>query len=517
MAKLDDRNFILDKLYTDEIIKKGETLNQVYTGYETDDTRYRIVFKSYLIDYYCAVLTDQERVKELEVPAVFDAATLGNIQAAIKESSINKEMLQSYLEKKRLSCERARALGFSVDVCSNYIKGLETFLEYVPKTKPSVDVSFVVVKKFDRENYDKNALRIEGKPTSFRFFLETDLPKHGVNSSFTLQEEEQPKLLEEHQSKIDELKNDGGFAISFGNGLDGYNTTIKLFNQFIAEGWIITHVEILYPGDIEFTTITKAPQHILGISSAAILQFTDVDLTRVLEDKSFFLKDKKYYFNGTMLISMMRDTKKLTILTLASRDDFHDIAIAPLISQTIGKTTEVKSLVPITNKQKPSALYPTGNPDELMTKDKMTSQQNTKDKTISQQNTLEVLQLMRKSIYTTDLYHVLRYAIKNDDAKLEFFTLTGKLFLYPAKVTSFTSDADIEAKAKDDTSPAILLSRFRTVLKTSGASKLHVFATLKTDDPEDDRMTIANMKTIAYANRLRSTADKPPKTKIPKP
>jgi hypothetical protein len=468
MARPDTTNFILEKLREVGIIKKDEAkLNQEYTGYDKDFATYMKVCRSYLIDYYCAVLTDQERVDKLEIPAVFDTAMLDEIKKVIIESSINTAMLQSYLEKKRLSCERAEVLGFPADVitqCSDYIKNLETFLEYVPENKFSVDVSFVGTLVNKTYRTIANKLRTEDY---LKFYLKTDLPKHAVYSSFTLEE---AKELVDYQTKIDELKTKGGFAISFGNGRDGYKTSFELLAEFIQAKWNITNVEMLYPDNITFSSIKQAPTKITGkLSILDKTKYTVGALKSTLEESD--------HFNGTMLITLKRGAQTLTIWTLASRDDFHDIAFANQDQR---------------------------NPDEL----------------IISNNTTPKVSSMRKSIYTTDLYHIVRYAIEmllTNNSTLEFQTegerkdkkeIQPKQYLYPSKVTSFTSYADIEANAKNDTRPAILLDRFNTAFTAKGTNKIHIFATLPQPvelplTSEQIRYVVATMKTIAYANRLR--------------
>jgi hypothetical protein len=481
MARPATENFILEKLREVGIVKEDEAkLNQVYTGYETDDTQYRIVFKSYLIDYYCAVLTDQERVKKLEVPAVFDAATLGNIQAAIKESSINKEMLQSYLEKKRLSCERAKTLGFSEaeTQCLTYIQNLEEFLAYVPESNFIVDVSFV--KTIDSTKYDEKKVNQLIRRSDLTFYLETDLPKHSVHSSLSLEE---AKELVEYQSKIDELKTKGGFAISFGNGRDGYETSFKILKQFIEAGWKITKVEMLYPDKITFTSITKAPQQIKGILSD-MKEHTIDALEKIVKNESLYTLNESNYFNGTMLTTLERDTQILTIWTLASREDFHDIAIQ-------------KSLVAIFKDKK---VYPYQDPMKAII--------------ATNKDSSHITSFMRQSIYTTDLYHLLRYAIESNKRKqsekpkltttFDFYAQTTSDYLYPSKITSFKSKQAIDKAIKF--SPAIIIDLFRTALTTTGASKVHLFATLPDQSTPSDSLTIKIMKLIAYANRLKSNS-----------
>ena len=133
---------------------------------------------------------------------------------------------------------------------------------------------------------------------------------------------------------------------------------------------------------------------------------------------------------------------------------------------------------------------------------------------------------MHKSIYTTDLYHLLRYAIeseKNIKNTLDFYTSTvfnTSDFLYPSKVASFMTEEAIGKAIKDKqnmpSSPAIIIDRFRTALTTTSASKIHIFATLPDQSTPSDRLTIVTMKLIAYANRLiYSNADKTPRPMTP--
>ena len=327
-------NFILEQLRKVGIIgETDEKLAQVYDGYETDDKKYLAVCRSYLIDYYCAVVTDQKRVEILDKKfAVFNVEQLDDILTAIKDSSTpehHKTMLQSYLEKKKLSCKRAKALGFSdAEVkCLQYSQDLEAFLAYVSKRvkQLTVDVSFVGT--IDKDKYDNTKYNTLELRADLTFYLKTDLQKHSIySSSFELKE---AKKLVEYGTKIDVLKHNGGFAISFGNGRDGYKTTFELLAQFIAANWEITEVEMLYPDNIKFTSIKDAPNNIKGKLSMLDL---DLDkehmvptLKKIVENKE---SEESDYFNGTMLITLVKsDAEKLTIWTLASREDFHDIAI----------------------------------------------------------------------------------------------------------------------------------------------------------------------------------------------
>lgn len=474
-------NFILEKLRKAGIIgKTEEKLAQVYTGYETDDMRYRAVCRSYLIDYYCAVLTDQKRVEKLKVLPVFYVEQPNNILTAIKESSTSgvaedhKTMLQSYLDKKRLSCVRAKALGLpdAEAQCLTYIQDLEAFLAYVPESKFIVDVSFV--RTINRPAYHAIQKKIVNKDY-LPFYLQIDLPEHKADFFFTLDE---AKELDKYQTKIDELKNNGGFAISFGNGRDGYKTTFQLLDMFIQAKWNITNVEMMYPGNITFSSINEAPKNIEGTSSTLDKTEYTISALKEIDKKSPNTLEMSDYFNGTMLITLERGAQKLTIWTLASREDFHDIAFVKKIRK----------------------------PDDYMINDKFLESS-----------------FMRKSIYTTDLYHVLRYAIEKrltNSSTLEFQTeekskeKQTKQYLYPSKATGFTRFADIDDKIKDTTSPAILLDRFNTTFNETKANKIHVFATLpqqvelpKQDKllltPDQTRYMVATMKTIAYANRLR--------------
>ena len=113
---------------------------------------------------------------------------------------------------------------------------------------------------------------------------------------------------------------------------------------------------------------------------------------------------------------------------------------------------------------------------------------------------------MRKSIFITDMYHVLQYALyvhTNREWTSKFLKTTeAKEFLYPSKITYFGKTDDIENQVKNTSSPAYFLELFRKAVRNTGASKIHIFATLKEANKEYST-TIANMKTIAYANKLR--------------
>ena len=113
----------------------------------------------------------------------------------------------------------------------------------------------------------------------------------------------------------------------------------------------------------------------------------------------------------------------------------------------------------------------------------------------------KIISFMRKSIYTSDMYHALRYEIYRVTSRSNAFEFRRQPAsnLYPFNITSFNPN-DINLKS---TSPTIIIDRLRKALSTTRANKLHVFATLRTDNPTDDRTTLSNMKTIAYANRLR--------------
>lgn len=483
-------NFILRQLRTAGIIgETEEKLTQIYDDYKRDDAQYRVVCRSYLIDYYCAVLIDEKRVEQLGRKfAVFDTDTkLGDIEKAIKDSSTSgvaehhKTMLQSYLDKKSLSCVRAKALGFSEAEaqCLTYIQDLEEFLAYVPESHFTVDVSFVGI--INKEAYTEQKFNQLKSRSDLKFYLETDLPKHAVYSSLQLEE---AKELVEYHSKIDDLKNNGGFAISFGNGRDGYKTTFTLLGQFIAAEWKITKVEMLYP--MKSTALSGTIQASKTIISELINE-TDHNALKTIIENQTFPRTLFDYFNGTMLIALERGAQKLAIWTLASREDFHDIAI-----QT--------SLVAILKGQ----AHTYKDPEEAIKETKETKDSHT-------------ISFMRQSIYTTDLYHLLRYAIESNGRKqseplfttFDFYTQKSGDRLYPAKIASVQNIKQLETtinkvQIRDmPSNPVIIINRFRTTLTTTGASKVYVFATLPDQSAPSDLLTIKIMKLIAYANRLR--------------
>ena len=518
-------NFILDQLREVGIIgETDEKLAQVYDGYETDDKKYLAVCRSYLIDYYCAVVTDQKRVEQLGVPAVFDANLLPVINDKIARvleetepqtkteynTSMQKyrDLLQEYLEKKKQSCKRAKVLGFKDVECSQYVEGLSRYLTYVPfkfVTLDEVDVHFVGSLEIDQYNTTAKTFiptktaeeKLEGK---FNSFINEDL--YSLDNYWKLGEN--PEI-----QNIDVLNN-GGVAISYGNGLDGYGKTFKMCEHFISGGWKIYHVEMFCPNNItnnnkdiqptiDFPTLRKSL--ITGTRrelSVSLDYLRETVYNRPEPDNKDNLKG---YFNGTMIIRMKHSniSSYLELFTLASRDDFNDIACNV-------KLTDNKTLCKI--KTTEEAL--TGNnPDTLL----VIQHQNKSATKTQNKSATKTQDYMRRSIYTTDMYHALHYEIYRFTNRSDDFTVNAqptKDNLYPFRMTSFKTTYDIDQKLDEDLtasnkvySPAIIIDRFRKALSTTGASKVHIFATLKNDNSQDVRTTIANMKTIAYANRLR--------------
>jgi hypothetical protein len=525
-------NKILGELKANGIIDDNDdTVNQVYTGYE--DTQKGIdVCRSYLIDYYCAVFVSKIRMLDLygtvslpekdnnlyvaKIIAIKNAIQI--LQTSPPEPTTKEEykelmqikLLQEYLEMKKESCVRATDLGFGDDVvneCQAYVRDLSQFISYIPDKfikLETVDVSFVG--SLDKEAYNKSAGALVLKKKQFLHFIEKDL--EALESWWTLDQQPQGAF----DTKIDLLNNNGGFAISYGSGHDGYNTTFRICDELIKGGWEIVDAEMFYPRNISnepissfkgFNTVIKGNHVKLEANLKTIVGVVSKP------EEVHYLTNIDGYFNGTVIIRMNHRDKPhlLEIWSLASRDDFHDVAynhtIKPNDSLELPICKMKSGLDDLTN-MTPDTLMKLGQVTDpnisqivnaiikkknLSNKNLDTNLKNNIDKTIS---------FMRNSIYTTDMYHALRYIITR---RYSFETQTNSN-LYPFKTTSFESEAELVKDSTNETKPAIIINQFKKALSTTGAQTLHVFATLKETTSNDDRTTIANMKTIAYANRL---------------